>query len=178
MGIESLPTPEKKLIGLLANGEKVIDRPRSHVHEFSPNFRENLQITLSEINANGEDFIVYTKEFDGVIGLNHCVETGLDENEKVTYAIREGRRGYTRFIRDLQPIPTNEMTVILKAKEDIPNTYVLITAFEGPTAAKEPWDPTATDEDRRFWENHALIWDPDLFPFVPGTVRNSRPEGY
>lgn len=137
------------ILGRLASGQVVFDRPNSHMHK-------SVRALLPEIFKNiytMEPFMVYEYVFDRVIGLNHCVETGaVDE---IIFALRSGRRGPTRFVKKRKPEPTNKAVVILKQVED---GYILITAFVGPRAEREPWEADATEKERTFWRTHALIY--------------------
>jgi hypothetical protein len=43
--------------------------------------------------------------------------------------------------------------------EDHPDSYLLITAYEGSMSEPEPWDKGLTPASREFWASHALIWN-------------------
>jgi hypothetical protein len=83
----------------------------------------------------------------------------------VHYARRGGRPGRSRLVfRDARL--TRLITVIGGPSGDEP--CVLYTAFGGPAAPREPFDPAIEDEDFRvsmaFWRDHALSSD-----FRPGS---------
>lgn len=160
MAFESQGLKSEKIphLGKLDSGQKVYDRPKSHLSYDQENYKELLTSTLSNIEADNRDFIVHTKKFPSLIGTTLCLKTGSDSNEQITYAIRKGRKGYSRFIRGKTPEASDEFTVILKKVED---DYLLISAFVGPQADREPWDPYADEGARNFWNTHALVWDPD-----------------
>lgn len=170
---------ERSVLGLLGSGEEVIDRPHSHVVLNERTF-SLLGKTLKDVDAQGKEFIVFTKTFAENIGESLCVETHRDDDvgselgKQITYAVRKGRKGHTRFVHRKYGEPTSCFTVVLKrVTESDENKYLLITAFVGPQAAPEPWDPNATDEDRIFWDIHALLWDPNVVDL--STVTNTCP---
>jgi hypothetical protein len=51
-------------------------------------------------------------------------------------------------------------TVTVIGGPDDKGSVILYTAFGGPSALREPWDPGLTEEERyesqRFWSEHAL----------------------
>ena len=149
-----------EFLGNLASGEPVYDRHNSHLHR-------EVQELLPEIVAGvsgAERFMVHEHDFGRVVGYCNCVATS--GSDKVVYAQRPKRAGLTRFVKNRQAEPATKAVVILK-RDDYEPYYVLITAFVGGLAAKEPWDPRATDEDREFWETHALVWGSE--EIIPGT---------
>lgn len=149
-----------KFLGNLRSGEPVFDRPTSHLHESVLGI---LPEALSEISG-GEHFFVHEVDFGRLVGETNCVAT--HRGDDVVWAQRPNRQGLTRFVKNRQPEPSSRAVVILK-RDDYEPYYILITAFVGSQAGREPWDPRATDEDRRFWEEHALVYGSE--PIVPGT---------
>lgn len=140
-----------RLLGNLASGEPVYDRYNSHLHR---EIQELLPEVFAGVSGAGR-FIVREHDFGRIVGKSSCVATsGSDE---VCYAQRPKRAGLTRFVKNRQAEPSDKAVVILK-RDDYEPYYVLITAFIGGIAAKEPWDSRATDEDREFWNSHALVW--------------------
>lgn len=59
------------------------------------------------------------------------------------------------------------------------NAYKLITAYIGSNAPPEPWDnrlkrdKEAKDRSLKFWDRHALVYDPEII--VPGTETETCP---
>ena len=160
-GPESVPELRLVELGTTKSGEKVFDRPSSHIHS-DETVEKYLPLTLERIDSMKRDFIVEAIDFGEEIGVSKCVETKADD--EIVYAVRPKRRGPTRFVKNREGEPTSEFTVILKK---VDQGYIVITAFVGPLAEKEPWDPTATEASKVFWSNHALIWSSE--EVLPGT---------
>jgi hypothetical protein len=130
----------------------------------------HLPEVFMSIGARGQKFIVEEVDFGRVLGETVCVAT--NDADEILFAQRAGRRGLTRFVTNRKPAPTAHVTVVLKQDDRDPSTYVLITAFFGRKAEKEPWDTNIrTDEEfaraKNFWSTHALIWGSE--PTRPGT---------
>jgi len=155
------------LLGTLASGELVYDRYNSHLHE---NVKAILAEAFSKIDSRSECFTIREIDFGRIIGESSCVSTS--GRDAIVYAFRPKRNGATRFVKNRKPEPSSNAVVILK-RDDYKPYYILITAFVGSIAAKEPWDPRATDEDREFWETHALVWGSE--EVVPGTETATCP---
>ena len=150
-----------RLLGNLASGEPVYDRFNSHLHH---EVQELLpEVFAGMVSKNGR-FIVHEHDFGRIVGKSSCVTTS--GSDKVVYARRPKRADMTRFVKNRQVEPSDKAVVILK-RDDYEQYYIVITAFVGGMAAKEPWDFRATDEDREFWENHALVWGSE--EIIPGT---------
>lgn len=155
------------LLGHLAGGEPVYDRPNSHLHA---QVAEILPEALAKVNAEGKEFFVAEVAFGRVIGHTACVATGQDD--QIVFAQRPKRFGLTRFVKNRQPETSEAVTVILK-KDDIEDYYILITAFVGTPAPPEPWDRNATEQSVPFWSTHALVWGCE--PTTPGTEQKECP---
>lgn len=149
-----------RLLGCLKTGELVYDRPNSHLHEGISGLLPEI---FSEVSGD-ERFVAHEHDFGRLVGETSCVAT--HSGDDVVWGQRPGRSGLTRFVKNRQAAPTSRAVVILK-RDDFEPYYILITAFIGGKAGCEPWDPRATDEDRRFWEGHALIYGSE--PIIPGT---------
>ena len=145
----------------LQTGEDVVDRKVSHIHLGA---RELLPAALAQVEG-GLDFIVQAVQFGRVIGQKACVATG--PGDRIVFATRVGRAGPTRFVLGRKSEDCTTLTVVLKRREE--GGYVLLTAFVGTPAGREPWDPLATAEDRDFWSSHALVWGSE--PVVEGGAR-------
>jgi len=75
---------------------------------------------------------------------------------EITYKVRGSRDGESRMCkRGVRKVRT--MTVIMGPYE---GECILYTAFGGPSAPREPFDPGLDDkgreESRKFWSEHAL----------------------
>ncbi len=152
----------------LKSGEDVVDRYQSHLHA---SVLDVLPEALEKINSKGRTFIVEEVRFDRIIGESTCVVTGPDD--VIVFAQRPKRFGLTRFVKNRQPEPSSSVVVILKTADEQPGTFILVTAFIGELAEPEPWDRKATQNSRKFWSEHALIWGSE--PVIPGTETETCP---
>lgn len=166
-GMEQEPTPSTTCLGELATGEKVFDRPKSHIHEDAA-LAEYLPQALERIKSNEREFFMESVDFKEAFGRSRCVET--TEEDEIVYAQRVGRRGSTRFVKGCATKPTSELTVVLKKAET--GGYIVITAFWGPKPEPEPWDPHATEASEAYWQKHALVWGTE--EVVPGTEMSEQ----
>ena len=153
-------------LGILKTGEAVLDRYNSHLHETAAAL---LPEALSQISANGREFIVEEVDFGRPIGVTICVTTG--PGDQIIFAKRPRRFGHSRFVIGKSPSECSVMTVILKAIED--GQYLLMTAYIGRNAGPEPWDKNATEASKQFWAKHALVWGEE--PTEPGTETEENP---
>ena len=155
------------VIGRTQDGAVVVDRANSHLHECARKF---IGEAVSKVKVNGRAFIEAEVDFGRVIGSSICVQT--DQGDDIVFAQRPNRKGLTRFVVGRDPEPTSKFMVVLKATDD-PQKYVLITAFLGSKAQPEPWDPRATVESIKFWQNRALVWGSEYV--VDGTKTTECP---
>lgn len=155
-------------LGKAKSGEMIYDRKNSHmVLTILPLLPEALgKLDLTSVK-NGE-IVTLTHDFGRVIGHNICVETSGDDI--IVWAQRPGRRGLTRLVKNRQPEETSSLTIALK-KDDSEGYFVVLTSYIGGRSGLEPWDQRATDDDKLFWANHALIYE--LTQIVPGTETNA-----
>ncbi len=147
----------------LKSGEVVVDRHNSHLSGKNGVGRF-LSEALGRIESAGREFFIEEVDFGQVIGEIVCVATR--PGDRIIYAKRPKRFGYSRFVMDRMPEPCSTLVVILKAGDF--DQYVLITAFVGKRPQPEPWDvrnfsqqPNPQEAERlarEFWGNHALIW--------------------
>jgi hypothetical protein len=86
-----------------------------------------------------------------------CSLHGPVPESEVTYITRGDRPGPSRMC-DRPARMVRTMTVI--GGPDASGATILYTAYGGPAAPREPWDPGLDDagreESRRFWSEHAL----------------------
>ena len=153
----------KKVLGITKNNLVVYDGTEigGHVHaDVNP---QDLCDAIAKINLNG--FARETVELDHVVGVDHLVET---KPYDVTYMYRRGNRaGESRMVLTREPEYTHKITVIMcvcraEAGEEWADKAVVITAFAGALAEKEPWDSSLkTSEEKAkakaFWATHALV---------------------
>ena len=98
---------------------------------------------------------------------------------ETAYALRGDRPGLTRSVRRPER-PSRLLTVIAGPAGDEP--CVLYTAFGGPCAPREPWDPSLDSagraESQEFWGQHALAWEgPALVNLTPHALELQGPDG-
>lgn len=106
-----------------------------------------------------EHIICKSIDMDRIVGKSDCVATS--DADEIVYAQRYRRRGLTRFVKNRESVPSSHVTVIMKKIK--PDRYVVLTAFVGQLAQREPWDRTIKNSIEQvasllFWKNHALVW--------------------
>lgn len=156
---------EKRIVGKTKDGFNVYEYGESHFHDESGLNYNILEKAIETINAQGKEAIKEQVNFDGVLGLNMCVE--VDENDDVVMVFRKGRLGETPMVKNRNPKECSSIIVIAQKEAESSDDYQLLTSYVGELAEKEPWDPTIKDEDERkkcknFWASHALIYNDDL----------------
>jgi hypothetical protein len=155
------------VIGKTADGAVVVNRPNSHLHgDITPIITD----ALLRIDTCGRQFVESEVDFDKVIGVSCCVSTG--PKDCIIFAQRHNRAGMTRFVVDRDKEPTTKVMVVLKQTAN-PTEYVLITAFVGSKAEREPWDTRATSASLKFWKSKALVWGAE--PVQKGTATTKCP---
>lgn len=147
------------MLGILKSGEKVFDRPRSHLHA---GVAELLPEVLPLIDSDGREFFRVEHDFGRVVGNTTCVST--TPGEHIVFAQRPRRAGLTRFVKNRQAEPCTSLVLVLKR---VPEGYLLITGFIGGNSPVEPFDQNATEESVVFWNAHALVWGSE--PVVEGS---------
>jgi len=134
----------------------------SHLdHGLSP---EHVALLLN-LFASREGFFIETVEIPEGLPSLDCGLYGPIVGDPpipdadVTMSRRGGREGLSRTI-DRPYRPSRLLTVIAGTREDGGPT-ILYTAFGGPLAPREPWDPlnneTERAESKAFWAQHALV---------------------
>lgn len=85
-----------------------------------------------------------------------CGDPTIHESE-VVYEVRGDRAGKSRISVNHLPKPSRRLTAIMGMHE---GECILFTAYGGPAAPREPWDPSLDEEGREeskaFWLSHAL----------------------
>ena len=109
---------------------------------------------IEKITDCENDIVEIENEYPEKIGYSSCVE--VSEDDKIVYAIRNGRNNHTKFVLDRKKEPCNSLFAVFKCTE---YGYLILTFFIGKKPGREPWDKFATEEDKQFWKNHALVYD-------------------
>jgi len=109
-----------------------------------------------------EGFSITTLQLPEALGSVPCGLYGPTmgdaaiEDREVTMEVRGGRPGPSRLL-DRPARPTQTVTMIVGPHE---GETILYTAFGGPAAPREPWDPgldaAGKAESEGFWATHAL----------------------
>ena len=119
---------------------------------------------VKELIANLEEFTIKTVELPDHLGTVPCGLHGPimgDDpvpGDEVRYEARNGRPGLSRLC-DRGERPTRKLSLIVGPHN---GDIILYTAFGGPVAPREPFDPAinqdkaALDESYAFWKDHAL----------------------
>lgn len=169
------------MLGQLADGTPVFDRPDSHLsgHEEARPWlpKAFAQVKLSDFEQGTWAGVCELGEF---LGWSTCVPVSLQD--EVIYAVRRGRTGWTRFVRNRKGEPCTSLKMVLRWSPD-QEVVLLRTAFIGRNSPPEPWSsgaaesPEALQNSRDFWARHALIWDDSVIDrFYP--VATSAPPDY
>lgn len=116
-------------------------------------------------------FVAREVDLGRVVGRTGCVTADpAGFTGQATFANRVGRRKASRVVVGVQGPEVSTVVVLAFAGQESA-TYVLITAYVGALAPKEPWDAspgTERDESLRFWGENALVYDPAVMgePFA------------
>lgn len=107
-------------------------------------------------------------EFDRVIGTTDCVTT--TPSDEIVYAMRKGRNGLSRFVKNRVGIPTTSVALILLAAGK--GNWRLVTGWIGGLSEREPDDKTIKTKEEwdiayKHWSTKAILWNPDMI--VPGS---------
>ena len=159
---------QRELLGTTGDGAKVYDRTDSHLHTEGGLTPDLLAAALHTIDTHGERFVRKQVDFDHVIGKSSSVE--LQPDDDVVMVFRKGRNGPTPMVKNREKRPCNSMMIVLVRDDRLSrdrDAYVLLTAFIGDDAPREPWDPAnKTEEEIReseeYWRTHALVYDESL----------------
>lgn len=161
---------ETAIIGTLASGQGVIDRPNSHLGGKTD---MPLQEAFDRISLTDEQFTEQEVDLGRKWGITQVVTT--NESDSIYFANRPKRSGHSRFVEGRSTEPTTQMVVVLK-KSQTPNQYILITAYPGEYAGPEPWDPKATPNSKSYWQSHAFV--SGAVEEVPGTRTDLIPDTF
>ena len=162
-----LETVRPDPLGKLANGEYVWEKiDGSHLDQHA-DVRPLVGEALRQIRVSkDQDRFGTTVDLGRILGTQSCVTTG--EGDEIVYMMRikddgsPARAGFIRFVLNREPEPSSCVTVLAERDEET-RTWILLTAWVGQLAEKEPWDETCDDEEYtaacQFWANHALCDD-------------------
>lgn len=141
-------------VGTLASGETVWEFADSHLGDH-PSVVPLVEEVLGKISSDERDVFVEEVDLGRVVGENIRIET-IDADE-IVYAIRPGRGGHTRFVKNRTPESCSSVVVILERLEN--GDYKVITAFIGTRCPAEPWNhPWSDKTSLPYWRRHALVW--------------------
>lgn len=109
-------------------------------------------------------FEVVVMEFPFITGYCDLIETTKDD--EIIYAMRYGRKVYTRFVIGKQHYLINKCVICLNRSAFKNEEYYAVTMFPGGKSVKEPQDKYITTIDQLensldFWQNHALVYNSD-----------------
>jgi len=154
-----------------ADGGTIVVPPKAQEHLRA---HPEVDVVLGEAIAcitlprRGE-FLAIAVEMGRVVGRSGCVPTApIHPSEPATFALRVGRDKPSRVVVGVEGPEATTVVILAFADKRDARTYVLITAFVGDLAPKEPWDRSmvrGSAEHREalaFWCSHALIWSPDV----------------
>lgn len=122
----------------------------THLHIGTEKF---LQAAYEQILSVPPGKSVRVFEFPEVIGKTICLPTSNDD--RIFYAIREGRTGHSRFVFGKIPVESNLLTIV---SLNLLSYNLICSCFIGDKARPEPWDKDATIDDLTFWQDHAFIF--------------------
>ena len=130
--------------------------PRIDIHHIHVNLDVNLPFVIDTITDLNEENVEKETKLPNITGISECVPT--DGTDQIIYAIRGKRLGHSRLVLNREGIDTNFIFTALLRLE---THYLIKTIYFGRKAAREPFDALATQDDLRFWDNHALIFHKD-----------------
>ncbi len=126
----------------------------THIHDGTEPL---LQIVFEQIQDINHEFLEVEHQFPSIIGKTTCVET--NDDDIILYAIRNDRKGHSRFVLNREPVDTQSLSIVLKR---ISKYYLIITSYLGKLAQTEPYDQKATQDSIEFWSRHAFIFENEI----------------
>jgi len=140
----------------------------SHL-EAHPGVMMVLPEAIGRARLPAESFVEMEVDLGRVLGRASRVRTEpCDLTTQILFASRTGRDKPSR-VAPMGSIgeETTSVVVIARQSRDDPQTYILVTAWLGKLARREPWDPMIkTEADYqdclRFWCSNALIHDSEV----------------
>jgi hypothetical protein len=157
-------------------GGKIIVPPKTILHLRAHPEVERILNKVCErlVLPTDSSFLRCEVEMGHIVGLAGCVETpAIRVDEPATFAWRLERKGPSRVVV-ARGVETSMVSLLAFPNRDDVHTYVLITAWVGSLAPKEPWDTNITTEleqrdSLEFWCRHALVYDPSVMSSEPFT---------
>lgn len=110
-------------------------------------------------------FLAVAVNMGRVVGRSGCVKAPrVGFNDPAKFALRVGREKPSRVIVGVEGPEVTTVVILAFPAKELTGTYVLVTAFVGELAPKEPWDRNLGSELERqesleFWSTHALVFD-------------------
>jgi len=154
--------------GTIVVPAKAEDHLRAH-----PEVQALLQAAVSRVSLpQGGEFLAVGVEIGRVVGRSGCVATPrIRLDGPASFALRAGREKPSRVVLGVEGPETTKVAVLAFASRDAAGTYVLVTAFVGELAPKEPWDHSIqsqaeAQESQDFWCAHELVYDPAVMAEV------------
>ncbi len=160
-----------KLLGITRDGYYVYDREGSYFQKDGYVSPKLLKQSISKIFLNERNFRRITYRYPQVIGKTKCVSVTKDDTIVMVY--RKGRDGQTPMVKFRNPEACQQITMLFLKQG---NNYTLITAFLGTEYEIEPWDKSISHDDgalarsKKFWSNHAIIYNEDEIDFSRTTL--------
>lgn len=163
----------KEFFATTKNGIGVyVDMEHSHASthfEDTPQLIELCKQAIENHDAKGE-LDQFEEDLGRVIGKSDLVETSTHDD--IVYAKRKNREKYSRFAKNKSPQPTSSIVVRLIQNAD-QKTYDLYTCFLGKIVPSFPEDENSPQEQKDFWNAHALAWGTQ--EITPGTETKKCP---
>lgn len=150
--------------GRIVVPRKTADHLRAH-----PEVVPHLPEAIGRVQLpDGGAFLRVAVEMGRLVGPSGLVKTApIRLDEPATFARRIGRDQASRVVVGEQGPEVSTIAVLAFVDKADFSTYVLITAFVGDLAPREPWDPNfESDAERKealeFWSRNALVYDPSV----------------
>lgn len=137
---------------LSKDGCLVVDSLQSHVHD---GIRSRLPSIINRIACLGRDYVSEQICFSAVIGKSACVPITWEDD--IVYAKRLGRDRYTKFVKNIEPIPTQYVSIFLKKKQSV---YLIKSCYYGNYRTDDELNngEFSFSERFEFWNTHALVF--------------------
>jgi len=139
-----------KIVGFFRK-KPVVNRPANRSHIPVHKIRKVLLCESANETTDGPVHLL-TKKFEEIQGVSTVIPTSDDD--RIFYAMRPFRKGFSRFVWKRDPEETNLITIVLLKNFD---HWILLSAWYGKQAAKEPWDRRANGFSKTFWTCHAFV---------------------
>ena len=136
--------------------EQTIEHLQAH-----PEVGSVLEEAVSVVRFPRGEFARLEARLGRVIGHDSLVA----DTESCLFALRKGREKASRV--SLKRAPESKKVSLVAYWDEERELHVLIAAWVGILAPREPWDPNISSrrefqESLNFWSSHALMWDPEV----------------